>query len=270
MTQIAVLSDLHVEHRALSLNYGIDFQEISTLTKKDVFCIPGDISDGIYKGRRVLEYIASKTRAQIVMVMGNHDYIGHDLDRDTVDLMRRGLPSNVHVLDNEVLIVGGVRILGCTLWTSLADYNENDKLHCAMPDYNYIYAGNELITPDDTRVEHAQSVEFLSREMAKPFKGKTIMMSHHAPSWQSGCREKRKDDALSSFFYSDLDYLIQQYQPSLVVHGHTHCPVDYQIGLSRVINQPMPEPAPASRLSHAARKNPSVAGGDFAPKIISI
>jgi Icc-related predicted phosphoesterase len=157
------------------------------------------------------------------------------------------------------------------LWTSLADYNENDKLHCAMPDYNYIYAGNELITPDDTRTEHAQSVEFLSREMAKPFKGKTIMMSHHAPSWQSVCREEQKHDTLSPFFYSNLDYLIQQYQPCLVVHGHTHCPADYQIGLSRVMNQPMPEPAPVPRLSHAARsKKPPVVGDGFAPKIVGI
>lgn len=266
MTKIALLSDLHVEHHALSPGYGVDFTEIRGLKKTDIFCIPGDIADGIDEGRVVLEYIARLTRAQIVFVMGNHDYLHHDLDRSTVELMRSDLPANVHVLDNEALIIDRVRILGCTLWTDLIGYDESDSLYQVMPDYSYIYAPNgELITPSDTQAAHVRSVEFLSRELATPFDGKTIMMSHHAPSNHSRNRKKQDNDVLAPFFYSDLDHLIKKYQPDLVLHGHTHYPVDYHIDTSRVIHHPMPKPD-----EPVTPNNPLVGKAGFAPKIIRI
>ena len=43
-------------------------------------------------------------------------------------------------------------------------------------------------------------------------------------------------DPLSPSFASNLTDLIERTRPALWIHGHTHHPVDYQVGATRVLS----------------------------------
>ena len=53
----------------------------------------------------------------VVYVAGNHEFYGHSLPGLTEDLRRGGRGKPVHVLEDEQVILGGVRFLACTLWS---------------------------------------------------------------------------------------------------------------------------------------------------------
>ena len=63
------------------------------------------------------------------------------------------------------------------------------------------------------------------------------MITHHAPSPRS-IRRWFQNDPLNPAFASDLDRLIERYQPALWVHGHMHDPVDERLGKTRLVANP--------------------------------
>lgn len=54
----------------------------------------------------------------VVYVPGNHEY--YDRDISFVRRLKEQAPDNVRVLDNDNVVIGGVRFLGRALWT---DFN---------------------------------------------------------------------------------------------------------------------------------------------------
>jgi hypothetical protein len=47
-------------------------------------------------------------------------------------------------------------------------------------------------------------------------------------------RNSIKNDPVTSAYASNLEDLIQEYQPLYWIHGHIHTPSDYEIGLQRL------------------------------------
>ena len=72
----------------------------------------------------------SRGRARLarpfVYVAGNHEFYGVELRNDDAELREPCAGSDVHVLDDEALVLGGVRFLGPTLWTDFALYGHGD------------------------------------------------------------------------------------------------------------------------------------------------
>jgi Icc-related predicted phosphoesterase len=73
--------------------------------------------------------------------------------------------------------------------------------------------------------------------MATPFRGPTVVITHHAPHPNS-VNSRFVGDPLNPAFVSDLGDLIARHQPDLWLHGHTHCSGDYRLGRTRVICNP--------------------------------
>lgn len=99
-----ILSDLHLE---LS-----DFKAPSG--EVDLVVLAGDIHKGnlgIYWARQTWP---SKP---IVYVAGNHEFYHQDRIKTIENLRSAANEMNVHFLDNDDVIIDGVRFLGCTLWT---------------------------------------------------------------------------------------------------------------------------------------------------------
>ncbi|HEY3599226.1 MAG TPA: metallophosphoesterase, partial [Paraburkholderia sp.] len=91
-------------------------------------------------------------------------------------------------------------------------------------------------TPADTLALHACARAWLERELAKPFGGKTIVVTHHAPHRRS-LAERYANDPVSSGFVSDLPALVRA-PAALWVHGHTHTAFDYVENGTRVVCNP--------------------------------
>jgi hypothetical protein len=106
-----VLSDLHLE-------FG-DFFE-PAVPDADVCIVAGDVMQGCGNSIRWLDRMVAPAMP-VVMVAGNHEFYGHSVF-EGLEWARhhaRECPD-VHFMENDVLMLGGVRFLGCTLWTDFA------------------------------------------------------------------------------------------------------------------------------------------------------
>jgi hypothetical protein len=150
------------------------------------------------------------------------------------------LTGTVKLLERSEMVLAGVRVLGCCLWTdfSLMGCVEDAMLLAQYfgPDYRYLRrADGKLITPEDTKREHHLTVDWLSRTLARPFNGSTVVVTHHAPHIRS-LRRSRGLNRLSSGFASNLLHLTKQ--TDVWIHGHVHHTCDYRLGRCRVLCNP--------------------------------
>jgi Icc-related predicted phosphoesterase len=73
--------------------------------------------------------------------------------------------------------------------------------------------------------------------LAEPFDGKTVVVTHHAPSSQS-VHPRYARDLLTPAFASNLENLVEGDRVALWIHGHMHESFDYEIYGTRVVCNP--------------------------------
>jgi Icc-related predicted phosphoesterase len=82
--------------------------------------------------------------------------------------------------------------------------------------------------------ENAAAVDFLRREL----RFGDIVVTHHLPAAKS-VHPRFVNSPLTPFFLCDLTDLILDRQPAVWVHGHTHASLDYLLGATRIVCNPM-------------------------------
>jgi predicted phosphodiesterase len=185
-----------------------------------------------------------------VLVPGNHEYYGtviEDAERAGAELAGG---SRVFLLNPGVAVLGGVRFLGCTLWTDYALFGREGfaqamaEASVGLNDHRLIRtrAGCQpgwarLFTPEDALRRHQREPAWLEARLSESFEGPTVVVSHHGISPRS-VPERFRTDPMTPAFSSDLEATIVRHQPDLWIHGHTHDSFDYQIGRARVICNP--------------------------------
>jgi len=105
-----------------------------------------------------------------------------------------------------------------------------------MNDYALIQYDERRFTPEDSRRLHFASRTWLQQELAKPFAGKTVVVSHHLPH-ASSIHPRYDGDALNPGFVSHLPQLVCP-PVDLWIHGHTHISCDYAVAETRVVCNP--------------------------------
>lgn len=225
--KLLVMSDLHLEFSNLLVSQ----------TDADVVVLPGDIwkgDAGIYWAR------AAWPNKEIVYVAGNHEFYG----KNRLDVLARlriaARETGVHFLDNEEVVIGGVRFLGATMWTDFELFGDklNDMVIASdcLTDFRVIHEGKAHFSPMDSVLLHEESVAWLNRKLIdEPYDGKTVVVTHHLPSILS-VADRFRDDPLSACFVSHLDHLLGRSE--LFLHGHTHDSFDYTFGKTRVVCNP--------------------------------
>lgn len=226
--KIHVLNDLHIEFE--------DFAPPAT--SADVVVLAGDIGVGLQGLHWAQERFAGRP---VIYVPGNHEYYRYSTD--LIDELRAGASQDLHVLNDEQVIIDGVRFLGSTLWTDFALFGPASKVpamleaqHC-MTDFAIIGHEGRGFTPRDALRLHEDSRAWLASMLASPFSGKTVVVTHHAPSSRSVAR-RYADSLLSPAFASDLESLMGEDRVALWVHGHVHDSFDYAVDGTRVVCNP--------------------------------
>ena len=258
--KLLLLSDLHLELSDLAVPEDIDF---------DVAVLAGDI---LWPGERLAEWLARSPalrRAQaVVAVSGNHEYFDRVMQPQAAAMQQAAMASTtppLFLLDCGELRLGGVRFLGCTLWTDFElridtpDGPVSDPARGiaaatrAMTDYRAIgwqdrgAAFARRLTPQDTLGLHRLQRDWLQRALAEPFDGPTVVVTHHGPHRRS-LAPRFAADWVSTAYLSQLPQHFFQV-PVLWVHGHTHSSHDYHVGDCRIVCNPrgyqtlkMPQP----------------------------
>ena len=248
--KIQLASDLHLEfinfkpglsYTASSSRDFLPKRIIAPVPGADVLVLAGDIADGAYACTLFADWPSEK-RVPIILIAGNHEFYGHPIDPIYAKLRQWAALNNVHFLENDsVVIEEGVRFLGTTLWTDYRlDLNRTQSQlmeFCGrrLNDHLRIRSGRHDFTPRDALARHEVARAWLTTELAKPFDGKTVVVSHHAPHPLS-IHPRYIGDQLSAAFVSDLSDLMPGVD--LWLHGHVHDSFDYQVGLCRVVTNP--------------------------------
>ncbi|MGQ2909181.1 MAG: metallophosphoesterase [Aliihoeflea sp.] len=255
--RVWIWSDTHTEMQSVRL-------PDSAPAGMDVLVIAGDLAHAD-EVEFELEYLAGRYELPIVFVPGNHEFYvdphrsflhrGVAIDRDTmqrINAKSRSWAKPVHVLDDSQVVIDGVRFLGATLWTDFAfdraaeaeGYSpeeitvENMKFaRMSMQDYHRIPG------LDAARVleMHRTSRDFLCRQLAHDFAGRTVVVSHHVPHPSAEPPIYRNEPGNGYFTNSAGAFgeiLEAGRGPDLWIFGHTHYPIDVEIGRTRLLCNP--------------------------------
>lgn len=239
--KIQLASDLHLEH--LEQMFPGE-PTLSPAHQADVLVLAGDVG----RGSAALELFRGWP-VPVLYVAGNHEHYAGNWE-DVLDALRESAEgTSVRFLERDVVDFGGVRFLGCTLWT---DYRlrsnrtqrqlmENAQLRIA--DHRQIRnKDGSFFSTADALQEHEKSRAWLAAEISKPYDGKTVVVTHHGPHPLS-VHPRYAGDATNAAFVSDLGELL--YGPQLWLHGHVHDSFDYNVNGCRVVANPRGYPGNA-------------------------
>ena len=246
--KILALADLHldeIQDRDILHRLGNAIREVGQ--EADLMVVAGDLAEqAVENWPSALRWLGTHYPAgQTIMITGNHDYYGGNLTTLDGDLERICRKAGCAFGQCRRLVAGDIRVLMATLWTDLklfaphGDQAVADTLWQAqmMPDYEEdvitIDGQERRLCPEDTAAEHARQRAWLLSELAAPWDGKTVVITHHAPSSAvAGALTP-----LSPCFASDLDAEIDLYHPDIWLFGHTHRPADIRMpGGTRLLN----------------------------------
>ena len=225
--RIRVLSDLHLEDAPFD----------PPAAAADVVVLAGDI----HNGAAGVEWAKRTFTQPVVFVAGNHEPFDAEFHATAAALRAAAAGSNVHVLDCGEAEIGGVRFLGCTLWTDFALYGAatRDAAIAAMrriaPDFRVIAFGARAFAPDDWLALHRAHRAWLAERLAAPFAGATVVVTHFLPH-PGSIAPKFAGHPLNPAFASRLEPLVAR--SALWIHGHTHAASDYRVAGARVVCNP--------------------------------
>jgi len=216
--RLHILSDLHIDNQSFTL------PEVDA----DVIVIAGDVG----AAPSVIQWLKN-IKKPIIYVAGNHEYYFHEIS-EWLDLLRR---SNIkHFLENDQIVLNGVRFLGCTLWTDFALMGDARKARedseNRLSDYRRIFTKNGSLTGLDVLGMHTFSRRWLTGKLNEPFEGPTVVVTHFAPS--INCCAPRPLNYLAPSFIVDMGEMFGKCK--LWVHGHTHGKSDLTINGTRIIS----------------------------------
>ena len=190
---------------------------------------------------------ASGFSKPVIYVPGNHEFYGGSIAGVADELKQRCAGTNIRVLDNDQVVIDGVRFLGTTLWTDFMLFGDGEQRAEAvrqalgfMRDFSRIRAGDAaqgLFTPADSAALFALQSAWLEHSLAQAHAGPTVVVTHHAPSRRS-IHPRFADSLLNACFVSDAEHLIDGGRARLWVHGHTHDSFDYALNGARIVCNP--------------------------------
>ncbi len=239
MIRLLVLSDLHLEHRR-------SWRLPEGSPEFDVAIFAGDIAASPREAVDILLTQPALAERPIVYVPGNHEFHGGEIEARLSEGRAAAAGTRVNLLDRETVVINGARFIGAVLWT---DYDffpgigDEAMLHAskALEDHRAIRIGDGArslaFTPADALARHKADLAYIESELARPFAGPTIVVTHHAPHRKSVAFE-HLDNMLTAAYVSDLSATIERGKPRLWVHGHTHVSFDYEVGGCRIVCNP--------------------------------
>ena len=228
MVNVRFFSDLHCEFME---DRGRGFIESLDPTGADVLVIAGDLTNPALLGWTLEMFLKQFPEADIVFVLGNHDYYGMSLEGALFEAKSISLSNpRLHVLEREAVEIRGQRFFGATLWYPIS-YALDPIVFArwqSWSDYRWI----EQSARDIPGV-----YEKTLKDMEQQLEPGDIVVTHMLPSPASIAPQWRGVKT-NAFFLGDCTGIIAAKRPKLWIHGHTHCHMDYYLGQTQVVANP--------------------------------
>lgn len=211
--KILHLSDLHLE-----------FGEVEPPeTDADVVVLSGDI----HIGSKGIDW-ASRFNRNVVIILGNHEaYIQKSLEQLVVECREKSAKYPfVHFLENESVVIGGVRFHGSTLWTDF-ELDENSTLsmyyaRSAMNDFKKITYFDQPFSPEISAEIHRKSRSWLFDSVKNAKEHKNVVVTHHLPTSKAIQDIYRKSVLNPAFASNCSEFSELSEKISVWLYGHNH------------------------------------------------
>jgi predicted phosphodiesterase len=263
--KIQIASDLHLEFFERTQP---DFRHIEPVPGADLLVLAGDI----HRGTKAFSAF-SNWPVPVVYIAGNHEFYFGTFGTVLAELQRlegdksafESLPNRIHFLERGEFVMkhkdgtkDKVRFLGTTMWTDYNLYqNQNKGMKDAtlgLNDHRVIrIVGEETFRPEHALEANKGSRAWLAGKLEEPFDGKTVVITHHGPHWNS-VAPQFAGSPLNPAFSSDLTDLLGK--SVLWIHGHTHASIDYVVRGTRVIANPAGYPVSSGHAFENRNFNP--------------
>lgn len=246
-----IVSDIHTSPMDTLLGTSLRIPDA------DICICAGDISNDISTSIAFL-LRNIEPHMPVVLVLGNHDFYGSSIDFALEKGRRLVERTGITLLENESIEIDRCRFIGATLWTDFAVSVDDDEhipseerrakafelVPWQMADFHAIFRSDErrsgengLITVHEILARHVVSRSYIDQQLSKPFDGRTVVVTHHAPHMQS-MDPSFFGHVTNAAFASDLSGMIERRKPHLWIHGHIHIFRDYMADATRVICNP--------------------------------
>ena len=233
--RVQVFSDLHLDFAGSFLPTPADDAEL--------LIVPGDVGhspDALFR--------LAGWPVPVLFVPGNHEYDGADLADGDTELAEVCAELGFTLLNcaTEVVSDGGraIRFVAASRWWDFALLGPDRRDECMEFGERYLrhmgsaWQGRPLHGPDVRRLAE-QHRAWLEAELATPFDGTTVAITHSGPSARSADPRYGLALGTASFCNADDDLLPLA---SVWIHGHLHCAHDYTVahanGSTRVVCNP--------------------------------
>lgn len=249
-----IWSDLHLEMQ--------NPVYVDRAPEADVIVCAGDLchADTL---RDHAQWLIERYGLPMVFVPGNHEFYSnravwpprtkpsdHLLMKEVAEASR-SWRNRLYVLDDDTIELSGVRFVGGTLWTDFKMDLVNDaglpwRMQLALStltDFSRIWLGDRnLLTPQVMLGFHLLTRGFIERELAIPFNGKTVVVTHNLP--HPDCTPAAYVGRETNFLFACSKEAFEanlksDAAPALWICGHTHHPNDIRVGRTRIVCNPM-------------------------------
>jgi predicted phosphodiesterase len=218
--KINYFSDIHLEFWAAE----------NPITDAQLIIAAGDI--GIYN--QGVKWLRTMQKP-VIYVAGNHEFYTTEYQNTLALLRKECAGTHIHFLENDAFTFNGVRFLGCTLWTDLfaAGHEYATELGRISNDFRRIKFGSGMFDAYKFSQLHQRSLLWLEKQLSQPFQGKTVVVTHHAPSpmsWQGA-----PENIMKLAYCNNLKALLGRYKVNAWFHGHIHALCYYRIAGTLVL-----------------------------------
>ena len=228
--KVQYASDLHLE-------FPENKQFLKTNPLKpmgDVLVLAGDIVPFAVmdKHKDFFSYISDHFETTY-WIPGNHEYYSFDAATKCGELNER-IRDNVFLVNNITIQQDSVQFIFSTLWSKISPANEW-LIEKRISDFHVIkYNGYRFSSVQFNRL-HEESLSFIKQELHHHNTGKTIVATHHVPTYLN-YSEKYRGDTLNEAFAVELFDLIEDSGPDFWIFGHSHHnTTHFEIGKTHVL-----------------------------------
>ena len=250
--KLAIGSDLHVEFGDINL---VNDQGADVLILAGDIVMLKDLDKQSERGDTARNFFqrVSTQFPRTLYVMGNHEHYSGDFAKGPErfrSFCAANHITNITLLDKESVEIDGYNFHGGTLWT---DFNDMDTftMHnaaTAMNDYHGVKNSDDTASwkflPKHALRDHQKMRNYLQACMdtyreAGRTDNRVVVITHHAPSFNSVHEKYAHDTLMNGNFYTNMDaFILANPQIQLWIHGHMHDPFDYGLGGTRVVCNP--------------------------------